>query len=151
MLKQEVRTEGSEFLPSRKEMLRITADIEKEVKRLMATGMSEAEARETAEYDYEIEHGGKDLEYDLTKEQQKVAKKMTSTGTRKKKAEFSWQKKERKPDEEKRDLISKLFEFIAEVIDGKAVVSNKERQIDFVVSNNNYSITLTRHRPPKEK
>ena len=54
----------------------------------MATGMSEAEARETAEYDYEIEHGGKNLEYDLTKEQQKVAKKMTSTGTRKKKDEF---------------------------------------------------------------
>lgn len=132
-------------------MLPIIAEIEKEVKRLVATGMDEAEARETAEYDYEIEHGGKNLEYDLTKEQQKVAKKMTSTGTRKKKAEFSWQKKERKPDEEKRDLISKLFEFISKVIDEKAVVSNKERQIDFVVSNNNYSITLTRHRPPKEK
>ena len=44
----------------------------------MATGMSEAEARETAEYDYEIEHGGKDLEYDLTKEQQKVAKEISN-------------------------------------------------------------------------
>ena len=151
MLKLRVNRGRENFSPPRREMLPITAEIEKEVKRLMATGMSEAEARETAEYDYEIEHGGKNLEYDLTKEQQKVAKKMTSTGTRKKKAEFSWQKKERKPDEEKRDLINKLFEFIAKVIDEKAVISNKERQIDFVVSNNNYSITLTRHRPPKEK
>lgn len=115
----------------------------------MSTGMNEAEARETAEYDYEIEHGGKDLEFDLTEEQQKVAKKMTSTGTRKKKTEFSWQKKERKPDEEKRELINKLFECISEVIDKTATTSNKERQIDFIVNNNNYSITLTRHRPPK--
>ena len=49
-------------------------NIESEVKRLMATGMTEAEARETALYDAEIE-AGHDTEYDLTEEQKKVAKK----------------------------------------------------------------------------
>ena len=60
--------------------------IEAEVKRLMATGMSEEEARETALYDAEVDADKKEektLAYDLTPEQKKVAKKYTNTGSKK--------------------------------------------------------------------
>lgn len=117
----------------------------------MSNGISEVEAREIAEYDYKIEHGGKNLEYDLTEEQQKIAKKMTTTGTRKTNTDFVWQKKTRKPDDEKRTLIDKLFNFIKKEIDKQSTISNVERQVDFVVNGNNYSIVLTKHRPPKER
>ena len=79
------------------------ANLEKEVKRLMATGMSEAEARETALYDMEVE-ADKPTEFDLTAEQQKVAKKYTNTGT-KKKTEYQFSKRERKPNETKRHIM----------------------------------------------
>lgn len=118
----------------------------------MKTGMSEAEARETAEYDYAIEHG-ESTDFDLTNEQQKVAKQMTLTGTRKtkEKADYQWQKRERKPDNEKRDIIQKLKEYIANGFNTNAVINNPERQIDFAIGTNEYSITLTKHRPPKER
>lgn len=114
--------------------------------------MSEAEARETAEYDLAVEHGEK-TDFDLTDEQQKVAKQMTLTGTRKTKdkADYQWQKRERKPDNEKRNIIQKLKEYITNGFNTNAVISNLERQIDFTIETNEYSITLTKHRPPKEK
>ena len=127
------------------------ADIEKEVKRLMATGMSEAEARETALYDAEIE-AGHDTEYDLTEEQKKVAKKYTNTGT-KKRTEYQFSKRERKPNEMKRRImgdIKTLFHGLE--LNGicKGVnLSNPERTLDFEMDGKHYTLTLTEHRPKK--
>ena len=118
-------------------------NIEKEVKRLMATGMTEAEARETALYDAEVE-AGEATEFDLTPEQQKVAKKYTNTGT-KKRTEYQFSKRERKPNEGKRELI----EILKQALENAQItpnVSNIERQIDFVYKNEHFSITLTQHR-----
>lgn len=122
-------------------------NIEKEVKRLMATGMTEAEARETALYDAEVE-AGEATEFDLTPEQQKIAKKYTNTGT-KKKTEYQFSKRERKPNEGKRELIE-IFKQALENAQIAPNVSNIERQIDFVYKNEHFSITLTQHRPKKE-
>lgn len=122
-------------------------NIEKEVKRLMATGMTEAEARETALYDAEVE-AGEATEFDLTPEQQKVAKKYTNTGT-KKKTEYQFSKRERKPNEGKRELIE-IFKKALENAQITPTVSNIERQIDFVYKNEHFSITLTQHRQKKE-
>ena len=122
-------------------------NIEKEVKRLMATGMTEAEARETALYDAEVE-AGEATEFDLTPEQQKVAKKYTNTGT-KKKTEYQFSKRERKPNEGKRELIE-IFKQALENAQITPTVSNIERQIDFVYKNEHFSITLTQHRQKKE-
>lgn len=122
-------------------------NIEKEVKRLMATGMTEAEARETALYDAEVE-AGEATEFDLTPEQQKVAKKYTNTGT-KKKTEYQFSKRERKPNENKRELIE-IFKLALENAQITPNVSNIERQIDFVYENEHFSITLTQHRQKKE-
>ena len=69
----------------------------------MATGMTEAEAEETLLYDEAVEKG-ESTEYDLTAEQAKVAKKYTAVDT-KKRTEYTFTKKERKPNETKRELI----------------------------------------------
>jgi len=125
--------------------------IEAEVKRLIATGMTEAEARETALYDLEVE-AGEPTEFDLTAEQQKVAKKYTNTGT-KKRTEYQFSKRERKPNETKREIMNTvqiLFEGMA--LNGKCEavdLSNVERTLDFVKDGKHYTLTLTEHRPKK--
>ena len=127
------------------------ANLESEVKRLMASGMSEAEARETALYDMEVEAGNA-TEYDLTAEQAKVAKKYTSTGT-KKKTEYQFSKRERKPNETKRHImgdVKTLFHGLE--LNGvcKGVnLSNPERTLDFEMDGKQYTLTLTEHRPKK--
>ena len=127
------------------------ANIEAEVKRLMATGMTEAEARETALYDAEIEAGNA-TEFDLTAEQQKVAKKYTATGT-KKKTEYQFSKRERKPNETKREIMRMLkVLFEGHELNGNCkgvTLSNIERTLDFEMDGKQYTITLTEHRPKK--
>jgi len=122
-----------------------------EIKRLMATGMTEAEARETALYDLEIEAGHK-TEYDLTADQQKIAKKYTRTGT-KKTTEYTFTKRERKPNEVKRFImqqLKKMFDSLAENGNCENVnLSNIERTIDFTIDGRHFSLTLTEHRPKK--
>lgn len=126
-------------------------NIEKEVKRLMATGMTEAEARETALYDAEVE-AGEATEFDLTPEQQKVAKKYTNTGS-KKRTEYQFSKRERKPNDNKRwimDRLRVLFEGFELNGECKGVnLSNIERTLDFEREGKLYTLTLTEHRPPK--
>ena len=126
--------------------------IEAEVKRLMATGMTEAEARETALYDLEVE-AGEPTKFDLTAEQQKVAKKYTATGTKKKPTEYQFSKRERKPNETKRHImgdIKVLFQGLElNGICKDVCLSNPERTLDFEWDGKQYTITLTEHRPKK--
>lgn len=55
----------------------------------------------------------------------------------------------RKENSTKRALIEMLLASISE--NYEASVTNPERQIDFTVEGVQYSVTLTAHRPPKEK
>lgn len=58
----------------------------------------------------------------------------------------------RKPNDEKREIIEFLYERILNNVNFSNMdVINPERQIDFYVGGNHYSVTLTLHRPPKEK
>lgn len=124
-------------------------DLNAEIKRLMALGMSEAEARETALYDAEIDADPKEkkqLAYDLSAEQAKVAKQYKNTGS--KKRTYTFTQRERKPNEPKR----KLIEILRQALENEqieAVVSNIERQIDFNYEGQAFSFTLTAHRPEK--
>ena len=125
-------------------------NFEKEVKRLMATGLTEAEARELAAYDAEVD-SGKATEYDLTPEQQKVAKNYTTTHT---KTVYNFTKRERKPNETKRWIMRQLkvlFEGMAANGNCEAVnLSNIERTLDFSIDNRQFTLTLTEHRAKKE-
>lgn len=59
-------------------------------------------------------------------------------------------KRERKPNEDKREIIQTLDEALCDLVDNVTVV-NEERTIDFEYNGVHYSVTLTAHRAPKDK
>ena len=83
---------------------------------------------------------------DLTAEQKAVAKEMAQADRKK---ESSPRKHERKPDDDKRELIKKLKELLDIVADEVCKVTNPEREIEFNYNNNRYRLTLSK--PRKEK
>ncbi len=130
-------------------MANFTKAQKEEIKRLMAIGMSETEAEETVLYDEAVEKG-ESTEFDLTEEQAKVAKKYTAVDTKKRSTEYTFTKRERKPNESKRELI----EILKKALENAQILpnlSNIDRQIDFLFDNKQFSITLTEHRQKKTK
>ena len=112
--------------------------------------MSVEDATELALYDYAVEHNEK-TEFDLTPEQEKASKQARSVGTRKTTA-YNFKKRERKPNETKRVIMDFLFKAIkTENLFQGATMTNAERQIDFIINDKSYSVTLTEHRPPKKE
>lgn len=118
--------------------------IEKMMKNL---GLTEQEARELLADDAKVDKGQK-MAFDLTPEQEKNAKKARATGTKKPTA-YKFENRKRKENPEKRDILKALFELVEDCWDNAELV-NPERQVDFHLNGNHYSITLTCHRPPKE-
>ena len=55
-----------------------------------------------------------------------------------------------KPNLTKREIIQTIAEGMEELPDSMTII-NPERQIDFWLDGNHYSLTLTQHRPPKNK
>lgn len=110
-------------------------------------GLTEQEARELLADDAKIDKGQK-MAFDLTPEQEKNAKKARATGTKKPTA-YKFENRKRKENSEKRDILKAIFELAEDCWDN-AVLVNPERQVDFHLNGNHYSITLTCHRPPKE-
>lgn len=119
--------------------------IEKQMKLL---DLTREEAIQLWNDDHDIDQG-KPKDFDLTKEQEKESKKARNAGKRKISYSLEGQKKrERKPNEEKRDVIKTFFETAQDFYDN-VTVENVERQIDFYIGENHYSLTLTCHRKPK--
>ena len=83
---------------------------------------------------------------DLTAEQKAVAKEMAQADRKK---ESTPRKRERKHDDDKRELIKKLKELLDSVADEVGKVTNPEREIEFNYNNNRYRLTLSK--PRKEK
>lgn len=83
---------------------------------------------------------------DLTAEQKAVAKEMAQADRKK---ESTPRKRERKPDDDKRELIKKLKGLLDSVADEMCKVTNPEREIEFNYNNNRYRLTLSK--PRKEK
>lgn len=84
-----------------------------------------------------------DISVDLTAEQKKVAKEMLQADRKKEKTP---RKRERKPNEDKRSLISKFIECLGslETLD----VVNPEREFVFTYNGEKYRVTLMK---PREK
>lgn len=103
--------------------------------------------------DHDIDMG-KAKEFDLDPEKQKVVKQMTKAGGKARATESK--PRERKPNEEKREIIKylayslgecdKFGENFAESVE----TVNVEREITFKIGENAYSLTLTLHRKPKK-
>jgi hypothetical protein len=110
-------------------------------------GITEEQALELIAYDKAVDRGEK-TEFDLSKEQQAVAKKMTITHDRKVAKTYDLKPRARKENATKGDLIAKLAEFMQENAEN-VVILNKERQISFQIGENMFELTLVQKRKPK--
>ena len=106
---------------------------------LMKLGMTEAEAKEVLEADRKIDKGEK-MSFDLTKEQEKETRAMRQAD--RKPFVPKLDKRERKPNEAKREIIQVLDEALCDLVDD-VTVTNPERQIDFVYNDVKYRIVLS--------
>lgn len=123
--------------------------MDEQIKNLMtALKITEAEAIEIIKADEEIDKMPmKEVNNDLTADQQKVVKKYKNAGT--KKTEYQFTKRERKPDEEKISIVKALADFLSTAKYDNITISNPSKQVDFTINGVAYSLSLTRHRPPK--
>lgn len=111
--------------------------------------------RERAElvwWDNEIDHD-RPTPYDLNEEQAKAVKEITKGAKSTKERKPT--KRERKPDEAKRELIATTAQNLPRACGPNLesvediVVVNPEREIRFRFLGDEYSMVLTKHRPPK--
>ncbi len=106
---------------------------------LLKLGLTEAEAKEVLEADRKIDKGEK-MPFDLTKEQEKATRAMRQAD--RKPFVPKLEKRERKPNEAKREIIQVLDEALTDLVDD-VTVTNPERQIDFVYNDVKYRIVLS--------
>lgn len=106
---------------------------------------TEAEARQILADDEAIDKGEKLFE--LSAEGKKVAKSMTIAGEKTVKKSV---KRERKADDEKVAIIEKIADFLAKNKGFSVEILKKEKEISLKIGENDYSVTLTKHRPPKK-
>lgn len=109
-------------------------DEEKVACLMTALCITEEEAREMLATDKAIDHGADP--FPLTAEQKKASKEARSTGTR----TYTFTKRERKPDEDKRFLIQTFASLLA---DEETVITNPERQIDFNYNGRHFRLVLS--------
>lgn len=93
---------------------------------------------------------GEKMDFDLTAEQQKVAKKMTNTVAKKAPTVYKFEKrKNTKENTVKSNLIAELAEFLQEKGFKDVEIVNKERLIAFKNEENGFELTLTQKRKGK--
>ena len=127
--------------------------IEKIAKNL---GCSIEEATQIYADDCAIDKGAK-MPWDLTKEQEKIAKKYTHTGTKTKPIPtektaptvYKFDKRERKENLTKGNLIAELSKFMENFAESVEIL-NKERQISFKIGEDAFELTLVQKRKPKK-
>lgn len=118
-------------------------------------GISAEEAQAMLDYDKQVDRTTGGLEYDLSKEAQKMAIKEAHKGQERAKKTpgtptvYKFTQRQRKENVTKSDIISKLATFLAEQVEN-VNVTNKERQIAFSVGDDNFELTLVQKRKKKE-
>ena len=124
---------------------------ESQVERIMrGLKCTQAEAEEIAKADKEIDRGRK-MDFDLSAEQEKVAKKFAHTGTRSSSAMKTERKRKENPT--KSALIQAIFTFLyenSEFLVENCEILNAERQIGFKIGENRFELTLVQKRVPKK-
>lgn len=111
--------------------------------------ISEEEALQLIADDKAIDKGEKLFEQ--TKEQKAVAKKMCSTGERKKPTvyNFDTSKRERKKDTTKEEFIQNLAEYLQNCVDNVKIL-NPSKLISFKIGEDTFALDLKRKRTPKK-
>ena len=109
----------------------------KQIEAMKRLGMSEAEIADVLESDKRIDKGEKLFE--LTAEQKQAEKKAKGTGTR---TVYNFQKRERKADNDKREIIQCIDDALCSLVDN-VEVTNPEREILFTYNGKKYKIVLS--------
>lgn len=125
---------------------------EQHIQNLMKTlGITREEAIELEEYDDDVNHGKK-TQYDLTPEQEMVARKMTRVTNNAKHRNTT---RERKPNVIKESTIAEIANFLKEDAQSQVfedvTIVNKSRKINFSVNGIDYTLDLIEHRKKKEE
>ena len=128
-----------------KKELEYEQTIEKHIKLL---GCTREEAIDIIETDKIIDKGGR-TQYDLSKEEEKLAMKISDVSERKAKSADNKRGKVRAENPTKADLIKFLFESLTEYDCQNLNITNKERQLAFSVGDNDYELTLVQKRKKK--
>lgn len=96
------------------------------------------------------------VDNDLTDEQKKAKKKATTTTGDKRKRSYTFTKRERKPDDVKREIIATIAQNLDRACCGEDLthptdiqIVKPEKEITFTLFGDEYSVTLTKHRKPK--
>lgn len=88
----------------------------------------------------------------LTPEQEAIAKKMRQADRGPTLYKWDTKKRERKPNELKREIIDDFYTFLLEnwpETQENAEIKNIEREITFDLGGESFSLTLVQHRKPK--
>ena len=131
-----------------KKELEYEQTIEKHIKLL---GCTREEAIDIIETDNIIDKGGR-TQYDLSKEEEKIAMKMSGIKDRKAKSENNMRGKVRAENPTKSGIIAEIAEYLTEncgFATENVIITNKERQIAFKIGENDYEITLVQKRKKK--
>lgn len=115
-------------------------------------GLTPQEEEELLAYDKAVD-AGKKTEYDLSPEQEKIARKFAHTGTRKQPTAYKFTPRQRKPNATKGGIIAELAEFLeknSQFSIENLQILNKERQIAFAIGADSFELTLVQKRKPKK-
>lgn len=128
----------------------------KQIESMRKLGFTDEEIEDVIKADDAIDHGEK-VDFDLDPEKEKEAKKYIKSGTRKAPVNYQLDntggKRSRKENPTKSAIIAEIAKFLEETSENaceNVVITNKERQISFVIGENSYELTLVQKRKPKE-
>lgn len=124
---------------------------EKQMAAFRKLGYSDAQIEEMLEDDLAVDRG-ETLPWDLSKEEHKKAMKTANATEHKKPTVYKFDKRERKENAPKRQIIDGIYQFLLEnpyFLPENVQILNKERQISFDFADEKFEITLTQKRKPK--
>ena len=124
-------------------------DHEKRVDELVdLLGCSIVEAEKIIEDDKKIDKN-QEVDFGLSKEEEKKALKYANVKEHKKPAVYKFDKRERKADTTKEGVIEQIAQFLTENGYANVEITNKSKLIAFSIGDDNYEFNLIRKRKPK--
>lgn len=113
--------------------------------------MTDEEIEDILNCDKAIDRGEK-MDFDLTAEEHKKAMKNANADEHKKPTAYKFDKRERKENKPKQEVINAIYAFLTEncpFLAENVEILNKERQISFDFADEKFEITLIQKRKPK--
>lgn len=126
-------------------------DHEKRVEEMVnLLGCSLFEAEQIIADDKKIDKG-QEVDFGLTKEEEKKALKLANVKEHKKPAVYKFDKRERKADTTKEGVIEQISQFLIENGYENVEITNKSKLIAFRIADDDYELNLIRKRKKKPK